>query len=133
MQNPTNSSNTIAYIWNHSYVTINNANLFIDGMKSTGTAVVGNALSKNYVAEAKVLRALSYYGLLQFFASPYADGNGSKLGVPLRLTGIKDSGSSALARSTVGEVYAQILKDLNEAEADLPLTYSCLLYTSRCV
>lgn len=124
MQNPTNSSNTIAYIWNHSYVTINNANLFIDGMKSTGTAVVGNALSKNYVAEAKVLRALSYYGLLQFFASPYADGNGSKLGVPLRLTGIKDSGSSALARSTVGEVYAQILKDLNEAEADLPLTYS---------
>lgn len=29
-----------------------------------------------------------------------------------------------MARSTVGEVYAQILKDLNEAEADLPLNYS---------
>jgi hypothetical protein len=87
---------------------------------------------KAYIAEAKALRAMLYYGLLQFFAKPYADGNGSKPGLPLRLTGIKGSGSSELARSTVGEVYTQILKDLNEAEADLPLTNgSATLNTTR--
>lgn len=123
-QNPTNSSNSITNFWTQSYYTINNVNLFIEGMDTQGKAVVGDALYKNYVAEVKVIRALSYYGLLQFFAKPYADGAGSKPGLPLRLTAVKGAGSSQLARSTVGEVYAQILKDLNEAEADLPLNYS---------
>ena len=123
-QNPTNSSNSITSFWTQSYYTINNVNLFIEGMDAQGKAVVGDALYKNYVAEVKVIRALSYFGLLQFFAKPYADGNGTKPGLPLRLTAVKGGGSSALARSTVGEVYTQILKDLNEAEADLPLTYT---------
>lgn len=123
-QIPTNSSSSITSFWTDSYKAINSANLFIDGMNSEGTDVVGATKGKAYIAEAKTLRAMLYYGLLQFFAKPYADGNGSKLGLPLRLTGIKGRGSSNLARSTVGEVYTQILKDLNEAEADLPLTYS---------
>lgn len=124
MQNPTNSSNSIGSFWTSSYYAINNANVFIDGMNAGGTAVVGEATGKANIAEAKALRAMLYYGLLQFFAKPYADGNGSKPGLPLRLTGVKGSGSSELARSTVGEVYTQILKDLNEAEADLPQSYS---------
>ncbi len=124
MMNPTNSSNSISTFWTNSYYAINNANIFIDGMNNGGIAVVGDTTGKAYVAEAKALRAVLYYGLLQFFAKPYADGNGAKPGLPLRLTGIKGSGSSDLARSTVGEVYTQILKDLNEAETDLPLTYS---------
>lgn len=131
-QIPTNSSNSITSFWTSSYYAINNANLFIDGMNSGGTDVVGAAKGKAYVAEAKALRAMLYYGLMQFFAKPYADGNGAKLGVPLRLKGVKGSGSSNLARSTVAEVYAQILKDLNEAEVDLPLTYSsATLNTTR--
>ena len=131
-QIPTNSSNSITSFWTSSYYAINNANLFIDGMNDGGTNVVGAAKGKAYIAEAKALRAMLYYGLLQFFAKPYADGNGAKPGLPLRLTGIKGSGSSELARSTVAEVYTQILKDLNEAEIDLPLTNSsAALNTTR--
>jgi hypothetical protein len=123
--NPTNSStNSIVNLWGQAYFTINACNLFIDGMASKGTSVVGTAVGGNYVAEAKLIRALSYYSLLQYYARPYADGNGSKPGLPLRLTGIKGAGSSDLARSTVAEVYNQVLADLDFAEANLPLDYT---------
>jgi hypothetical protein len=91
-------------------------------MAAKGTSVVGDALSKNYIAEARLLRALSYFSLLQFYARPYWDGNGSKPGVPLRLKGNTGQGDYALARASVAEVYAQILSDLSFAETNLPLT-----------
>lgn len=130
--NPTNSATAVLNLWAQVYSTINQANLFIDGMNAKGTAVVGTALGNNYIGEARLIRALSYYTLLQYYARPYADGNGSRLGVPLRLTGIKGPGFSDLARSTVAEVYNQILADLDFAEANLPLTYAtATLNTTR--
>jgi hypothetical protein len=126
------SQNSIKNLWSQAYFTINLCNLFIDGMGTKGTSVVGTALSNNYLGEAKLARALSYYSLLQYYARPYADGNGAKPGLPLRLTGIKGSGSSDLARSTVAEIYTQIISDLDYAETNLPLTYStALLNTTR--
>jgi hypothetical protein len=122
--NPTNSANAIVGLWAQAYLVINNCNVFIEGMNNQGTTVVGTALSNNYIAEARLIRAISYYSLLQHYARPYADGNGSKLGLPLRLTAIKDNGQSDLARSSVADVYKQILADLDFAEASLPLTNS---------
>ena len=120
-QNPTNSATAVVGLWSQAYYTINAANLFIDGM-ATQTAVP-TATATNYIAEARVVRALSYMALLQYYARPYADGAGSKPGVPLRLTGIKGTGFSDLARSSVADVYKQIIADLDFAEANLPLTY----------
>ncbi len=126
------SANFIKNLWAQAYSTINLSNLFIDGMAAKGTTVVGTALSNNYLGEARFLRAACYLKLLEHYARPYADGNGSKPGVPLRLVGIKESGFSALARSTVAEVYAQIISDLDFAEANLPLTYTtAALNTTR--
>ncbi|MFN8357420.1 MAG: RagB/SusD family nutrient uptake outer membrane protein [Spirosomataceae bacterium] len=122
--NPTNSTTGVSGLWSAVYLAINKANIFIDGMNAGGATVVGADAAAKYIAEAKVIRALCYYSLLQHYARPYADGNGSKLGVPLRLKGIAGAGESNLARSTVAEVYAQILKDLNEAETALPLSYT---------
>ncbi len=123
--NPTNTSqNSVKNLWSQAYFTINLANLFVDGMNAKGSAVVGPLLASNYIAEARLIRALSYYSLLQYYAKPYADGNGDKPGLPLRLVGIKGSGFSDLARSTVAEIYTQILSDLNFAETNLPLTYT---------
>ena len=116
------SSTAVTGLWAQGYRTINSCNLFIDGMTSTGTAVVGTAVSNNYLAEARLIRALSYYSLLQYYARPYADGNGSKLGLPLRLKGISTLGYSDVKRSTVAEVYAQVLADLDFAETNLPAT-----------
>ncbi|MEO6683254.1 MAG: RagB/SusD family nutrient uptake outer membrane protein, partial [Ginsengibacter sp.] len=122
--NPTNSSsNSVQNLWFRAYYTINSANVFLEGMAAQGTQVVGQALADNYIAEAKLVRALCYMQLLQFYAKPFAAG-ATNLGVPLRLTGIKEAGHSDLARSTVDEVYKQIIKDLNEAEGGLPLTYA---------
>lgn len=121
--NPTNSAVAVANLWGQSYYVINCCNVFLDGMAAGGSDVVGSALAANYIAEAKLIRALCYMNLLQYYARPFADGNGSKPGVPLRLTGIKGSGFSDLARSTVTDTYAQILKDLNDAESGLPVDY----------
>lgn len=121
--NPTGTSqNSVKNLWSQAYYTINLCNLFIDGMAAKGTGVVGTTLSNNYLGEARLIRALSYYSLLQLYARPFIDGAGNKPGLPLRLTGIKGSGYSDLARSTVAEVYTQILSDLNFSETNLPLT-----------
>ena len=119
-ENPTNSATAVVNLWQYAYLTINTCNLFIDGMDSIGKTVVSAATAANYVAEAKFIRALSYYSLLQYYALPYASGNGSQKGLPIRLHGIKVAGQSNLVRSSVNDVYTQIISDLNDAEAGLP-------------
>ncbi len=122
--NATNSATAVVNLWYFAYLTINKCNIFLDGMEAGGSAVVGAEAAAKYIAEAKLIRALSYYSLLQYYARPYIDGNGNKPGLPLRLNGIRGVGQSNLARSTVAEVYTQVLKDLNEAETGLPLKYA---------
>lgn len=126
------TTNDVVQIWEFGYQAINAANVFIDGMNATGTAVVGAEAGAAYVAEARLIRAVSYYNLLQLYARPYLDGAGSKPGLPLRLSGNKMPGDYSLARSTVKETYAQILQDLDFAEQNLPANYtSAVLNTTR--
>jgi hypothetical protein len=126
-ENVNTTSDEVQNLWSQAYRAINDANLFIDGMQATGTAVVGDATGAQYIAEAKFVRALSYYCLLQMYARPYADANGAKPGVPLRLVGAASFQDFSIARSSVAEVYTQILKDLNEAETAAPATYTTQL------
>lgn len=126
------SQNFVKNMWSQGYYLINLTNLFIEGMNAKGTTIVGATLANNYIAEARFIRGLVYWKLLEHYARPYADGNGSRPGLPLRLVGIKGSGSSDLARSTVAEIYTQILSDLDFAEANLPLNYAtAILNTTR--
>ena len=117
------STNSVVNLWSQAYFTINLCNVFIDGMAAGGTNVVGTSVSSNYVAEARLVRAIAYYSLLQLYARPYNDGNGSKPGLPLRLKGNTGADNYDLARSTVAQVYQQVLDDLNFEETNLPLTY----------
>jgi starch-binding outer membrane protein, SusD/RagB family len=123
--NPTGTStNSVINLWAQAYATINLCNISIEGITAKGPTVVGAPLTSNYLGEARFIRALCYYSLLQFYARPFADGAGSRPGLPLRLTAIKTLGSSDLVRSTVAQVYAQIITDLDSAEVKLPLTYT---------
>ena len=125
------SDSYLAAFWVQGYLTINRANLFIEGLTANPNAV-SSALAANYRGEAKFLRALTYFSLVQFFAKPYSLDNGASPGLPLRLKGETTSANNDLARSTVAQVYAQVLKDLNEAETELPDSYSsALLNTTR--
>ncbi len=131
--NPTGTStNSVINLWAQAYFTINLCNVSIEGISAKGPSVVGTTLTNNYLGEARLIRALCYYSLLQYYARPFADGAGSKPGLPLRLSAIKGPGFSDLARSTVAQIYTQILSDLNFAEANLPLTNaSAELNTTR--
>lgn len=117
------TSSEVLNLWSQAYFTINNCNLFIDGMAAAGTAVVGTTTSANYIAEAKFVRAIAYYSLLQLYCQAYAFNNGGSPGVPMRLTGNTLYGNYDLAPSTVTQVYTQILADLNAAETGLPTAY----------
>jgi hypothetical protein len=125
------SDTYIADFWINGYLTINRANLFIEGIDANA-GVVASELATQYKAEAKFIRALTYFGLVQFFAKPYVLDNGASPGLPLRLKGETTSDNNDLARSTVAQIYDQIIKDLNDAEAELPDNYGTpLLRTTR--
>jgi len=127
----TSGSNDASSGWGSSYTAINAANLIIDGLAAHPTAV-SETLAAQYLAEAKFVRAFCYFGLITRYGQPYAKDKGASAGVPLRLKGETTPANNDMARSTVAEVYAQILKDLDEAEAGLPLTYTtALLNTTR--
>ncbi|QVY65190.1 RagB/SusD family nutrient uptake outer membrane protein [Polaribacter sp. Q13] len=106
-------------VWGNSYEVINQANLVIDNLE-----VITNGAADIAEGEAKFLRALMYFDLVRHFGKPYVAGaSNTQLGVPLRLNGIIDYGIDlSIARSTVEEVYTQIITDLNDAFSKLPAT-----------
>ncbi|WP_437919690.1 RagB/SusD family nutrient uptake outer membrane protein [Sphingobacterium sp. LRF_L2] len=126
-------SNDVNNLWSAAYATINRANILIDGLNTgKGDGKITEEKKQNYIAEAKFLRALSYFSLVNVFAQPYVKNGGLSPGLPLRLQAETDANNNDLARSTVSEVYAQILTDLDDAETGLPETYSTdLLNTTR--
>jgi SusD family. len=105
-----------------AYRTINEANLFLKNIAKY-SGIASPADEAKYVAEAKFIRALSYFYLVNLWAQPYKfTANGSHPGVALVLTA-SDSpfdASNQVPRNSVKEVYDQIIKDLNEALPALP-------------
>ncbi|HMP31798.1 MAG TPA: RagB/SusD family nutrient uptake outer membrane protein, partial [Saprospiraceae bacterium] len=118
--------NDVTNLWNTAYLAINRANVFIAGIDANTQKLRDSGLTdaqlNEFKAEARFLRALVYNSLLTLYASPFADGAGAKPGVPLQLNANVASGDNDLPRSSVAQVYAQILEDLNFAEANLPAT-----------
>jgi starch-binding outer membrane protein, SusD/RagB family len=131
-QGTQNASDTyIGNMWIQAYLTINRINLFLDGLEANSSKL-SPELYANYKGEAKFLRGLCYFSLVQIFANPYSVDGGASPGLPLRLTPETSTANNGMPRSSVAEVYTQILKDLNEAETELPATYTTpLLRTTR--
>jgi len=115
------STSEVNNLWQFGYYAINRCNVVINGLE---TSPIDAALKTQYLAEARFLRGLSYFSLVTLYARPYWDGSGSKPGIPLRLQAETSSGNSNLERATVGQIYDQIMSDLDFAEANLPLTYA---------
>lgn len=127
-----NSSDTYTgNFWSIGYLAINRVNIFLDGLEQNKTKLPAN-LYENYKAEAKFLRALTYFGLVQVFAKPYVSDGGASRGLPLRLLPEQDTQHNVLKSSSVKEIYTQILKDLTDARDNLPDNYStAILNTTR--
>ncbi|MBK7936788.1 MAG: RagB/SusD family nutrient uptake outer membrane protein [Lewinellaceae bacterium] len=126
------SANEVNNLWNAVYTTINSCNIFIDGADRNRAVLNNDALANQYIGEARFVRALCYHSLVLTYCRPYADGNGSNLGVPLRVQPEIGPTNNNLARATVAEVYDLILGDLNFAEQNLAASNgSALLNVTR--
>lgn len=107
------TSSTVA--WKSPYIVIGRANRIIAAAEggALSDAAEAKATIDQYAAEAKVLRALAHFDLVRIYGKPYTEDQGASLGVPL-VTEVLESNAKP-ARSTVAEVYTQVVKDLTEA------------------
>ncbi|MBA2744830.1 MAG: RagB/SusD family nutrient uptake outer membrane protein [Flavisolibacter sp.] len=117
----TSGQNEVNNLWNAAYAAINRINVVIAGLQ---TAPLTDAIKTQYTAEARFLRGLVYHSLATLYARPFWDNNGEQYGLVIYTEPQSGSGGNSKARSTVPEVYNQIIADLNFAEANLPLTHS---------
>jgi hypothetical protein len=101
----------IAGRWNDGYRAIARCNTILDRIDPI---ILDENLKNRYIAETKFIRALVYFELVRVFGD-----------VPLILNEIKDPDEGyAFGRTPAADVYAQIEKDLTEAEAVLPVSYT---------
>lgn len=104
----TNASNLASEIvWTTFYARIFIINKLLDDLQ-TDTSAKNRAVKGQLLA----LRAYSYFYLVRFYANDYK-GHPSDPGLPLVLTASNQS--QGLPRSTVSEVYGQIIKDIEES------------------
>lgn len=105
--------------WQLNYAAINSANVIINKLPVQGK--FDQALIAEYVAESKFIRAMCYFNLIKLYGDGALEGSMEKDGVPLRLQSFDGyDGSQIIPRSSNGKVFAQILKDIEEAVAVLP-------------
>lgn len=100
----------LASFWEGQYQSINLANQVLDNVP--GIQMDEN-LKERYLAEAKFVRAYAYFRLTRAFGD-----------VPLHLHVPLDASEYNIPRTPQAEVYAAIEKDLTEAAAVLPPSYS---------
>lgn len=123
------SNNAIAQnAWTGGYRTIFEANYFMKKLQEN-ESVIGADAAKVYYAEAKFVRALSYYYLVNLYAQTYVfSADASHAGVPLILDAVTNgqealNAANKVPRNTVKQVYDQMLADLTDASAGLPVTW----------
>jgi len=105
-------------IWSNNFKAIGLANVIINKLPEHATFDV--ALQKQYVAEAKFIRAFSFFNLLKYFGDGALQNKMEGLCVPLRLDAFDGyDGSQNIPRSINSAVYVQIIKDLDDAIIDL--------------
>jgi hypothetical protein len=113
---------------------MNRINLFLEGLAAAdpvGSGILTAVEYDQFRGEALALRALIYFDMVVMYAKPYNMAPTGP-GLPLRLKAYQDGSENDLARSTVAEVYTQILADLDAAEPLVALDNgSALLNTTR--
>lgn len=102
--------NQIHDTWRGLYEGVYRSNLAIANIPGINMA---EALKNQYVGEAKFLRALFYFDLVNIFGA-----------VPLVTQPLPDTDASLIARTPVADVYKVIIADLLAAEAGLPVSHS---------
>jgi len=104
-----NSSIASAF-WNKYYQAIGRCNFIIENI-ARGKDKVTIEEYNRYIADAKFLRAYWYHKLTEYFGD-----------VPLLVKPVSSLAETQIAKSPKAEITSLILKDLDDAAKDLPLT-----------
>lgn len=102
--------------WNNAYEAINTANIVLNAVN-----VVTDADLKNqYEGEALFIRGILHFELVRYYAKPWgATANNDHPGIVIRTEAFLTE-APASARSSVKEVYDQVIADLTAAADKLP-------------
>lgn len=105
----TSTEGQMGGFWEAQYQNINLCNQVLDNVPGIN---MDASLKARYLAEAKFIRAYSYFRLVRAFGD-----------VPLRLNVPKTPAEFNIPRTPKAQVWAAIEKDLDDAAAVLPQTY----------
>lgn len=108
----TRDQNSSLDLWSSAYTTVYNANAVIEGIEASKAASLHDKVRKKLTAEAKFVRAFSYFYLVNFFGD-----------VPLVMT-TDFNKTINMTRTPQAEVYSQMIKDLTEAKEGLSADFS---------
>ncbi|MCM5530476.1 RagB/SusD family nutrient uptake outer membrane protein [Parasegetibacter sp. NRK P23] len=95
-------------LWRKGFSGVFRANILLQKM---GDVPMDETLKKRYIAEAKLLRGYFYFDLVRLFKN-----------VPLFTEPVPASDMYNVTQAAPADVYAQIVKDMQEAIPDLPPT-----------
>ncbi|BBE17157.1 outer membrane protein [Aquipluma nitroreducens] len=108
--------------WNDCYNVVNRCNIIIG--RADKATFSNEGLRKQYVAEAKFVRALMYFYLNRVFGGNAI--NGQLLGVIKVDKEISQAEAYEMQRASLQEIYDLIVDDLKFAEQNLPDIYSAV-------
>lgn len=104
--------------WNIAYHSISTCNMILGAIDEQPAETGEELAERNRVkGEAAFLRGLYYFTLVNLYGKPYSAENITASAVPLKLTAYIEDKDYEM--NTVGEVYAQVIADLDLAEACL--------------
>ncbi|NOU19959.1 MAG: RagB/SusD family nutrient uptake outer membrane protein [Bacteroidales bacterium] len=111
--------------WRYLYSTIGKANLLIDNVNFVADPLLTSDRKNQIIAEASFIRAFMYFQMVQLWGD-----------VPLVLTSVRTFNLDILPllfppRATKADVYAQIIKDLETALADVPVSATNKNYITK--
>ena len=104
-------NNNVLPFWNNVYTVIMRCNVVLDHIDDV--EFTNQDMRNQYIGEAKFVRALMYFWLVQTFG-----------GVPKVEAEITVEEAYKLGRSSVDEIYDLIVNDLKDAETNLPDSYN---------
>jgi hypothetical protein len=104
------NNSVVSTFWNKYYQAIGRSNFIIENIARGKDKVTAEEYNR-YIADAKFLRAYWYHKLTEYFGD-----------VPLLVKPVSSLAETQVAKTPKAEITSLILKDLDDAAKDLPLT-----------
>ena len=106
--------NSYSSIWSQPYKVIRQVNSILELLENIEAESSAEVAEKNdMIGQALAIRALCHFSLSNSYGLPYSHNKGSSLGIPIVTTILGVNAKQQ--RSTVAEVYEQIISDLTTA------------------